>query len=152
MSHVYQPMMLIELLKNNGTVTEQEIASVILNRDPTQLDYYLDKVRNMVGRVLNRNGITSKDQNKYSLIGYADLTEEQTNELIDLCRDKLIQYENKRGVKIWEHRATDRAAVSGSLRYQVLLRAGRRCESCGASVDDKPIDVDHIVPRSVDAG
>ena len=52
MSHVYQPVMLIELLKNNGMATEEEIASVILNRDPTQLDYYIDKVKNMVGKFL----------------------------------------------------------------------------------------------------
>ena len=149
MSHVYQPVMLIELLKNNGMATEEEIASVILNRDPTQLDYYIDKVKNMVGKVLNKNGITVKDKNKHSLIGFNELTKEQTEELINLCRDKLIQYEDKRGDKIWEHRATDREAISGSVRYQVLLRAGRRCESCGISVDDKPIDVDHIVPRSL---
>ena len=48
MSHVYQPMMLIELLKNNGIATEEEIATVILNRDPTQLGYYIDKVKKMV--------------------------------------------------------------------------------------------------------
>ena len=149
MSHVYQPVMLIELLKNYGTATEEEIATVILNRDPTQLDYYIDKVKNMVGKVLNKNGITTKNKNKHSLNGFDDLSEEQIDELINLCRDKLIQYEDKRGVKIWEHRATDREAISGSVRYKVLLRAGRRCESCGVSVDVKPIDVDHIVPRSL---
>ena len=37
----------IELLKNNGIATEEEIATVILNRDPTQLDYYIDKVKKM---------------------------------------------------------------------------------------------------------
>ena len=63
--------------------------------------------------------------------------------------DKLVEYENRRGDKIWEHRATDREAISGSVRYQVLLRAGRRCEMCGASVADKAIDVDHIIPRSL---
>jgi ATP adenylyltransferase len=149
MSHVYQPLMLIELLKNYGTATEEEIATVILNRDPTQLDYYIDKVKNMVGKVLNKNGITTKIKNKHSLNGFYDLSEEQVDELINLCRDKLIQYEDKRGGKIWEHRATDREAISGSVRYKVLLRAGRRCESCGVSVDVKPIDVDHIVPRSL---
>ncbi len=148
-NHIYQPVMLIELLKNNGSASEEEIARVILNRDPTQLDYYINKVKNMVGEVLRKNGITMKDKNTHSLVGFSSLSKIQTEELINLCRDKLIQYENKRGDKIWEHRATDREAISGSVRYQVLLRAGRRCESCGASVDDKPIDVDHIVPRSL---
>lgn len=149
MSHIYQPVMLIELLKNQGSASEEDIAKVILNRDPTQLDYYIDKVKNMVGRVLANRQITTKEKSIHSLNGFNELTPEQVDELINLCIDKLDEYENKRGEKIWEHRATDREAISGSVRYQVLLRAGRRCESCGTSVADKAIDVDHIIPRSL---
>lgn len=149
MSHIYQPVMLIELLKNQGSASEEDIAKVILNRDPTQLDYYIDKVKNMVGKVLANRQITTKEKSIHSLNGFNELTPEQVDELINLCMDKLDEYENKRGEKIWGHRATDREAISGSVRYQVLLRAGRRCESCGASVADKAIDVDHIIPRSL---
>jgi ATP adenylyltransferase len=149
MQHIYQPVMLIELLKNQGFASEEDIAKVILNRDPTQLDYYIDKVKNMVGKVLANRQITTKEKSIHRLNGFTELTEEQKDELINLCMDKLVEYEDKRGDKIWEHRATDREAISGSVRYQVLLRAGRRCESCGASVADKAIDVDHIVPRSL---
>jgi len=149
MAHIYQPVMLIELLKNKGSATEEQIAQVILNRDPTQLDYYIDKVKNMVGKVLANREVTTKEKSIHSLNGFSELSQEQIDDLINLCMDKLVEYENKRGDKIWEHRATDREAISGSVRYQVLLRAGRRCESCGASVADKAIDVDHIVPRSL---
>jgi diadenosine tetraphosphate (Ap4A) HIT family hydrolase len=149
MSHIYQPVMLIELLKNNGIASEEVIAQNILNRDPTQLDYYIDKVRNMVGKVLANRQITIREKAIHRLNGFSELSQEQIDELINLCMDKLVEYENKRGDKIWEHRATDREAVSGSVRYQVLLRAGRRCEMCGASVADKAIDVDHIIPRSL---
>lgn len=149
MSHIYQPVMLIELLKNHGSASEEDIAKVILNRDPTQLDYYVDKVKNMVGKVLANRQITSKEKSIHSLNGFKELTQEQIDELINLCMDKLVEYVDRRGDKIWEHRATDREAISGSVRYQVLLRAGRRCESCGASVADKAIDVDHIIPRSL---
>lgn len=149
MSHIYQPVMLIELLKNQGSASEEDIAKVILNRDPTQLDYYIDKVKNMVGKVLANRQITTKEKSIHRLNGFSELSQEQIDELINLCMDKLVEYEDKRGDKIWQHRATDREAISGSVRYQVLLRAGRRCESCGASVADKAIDVDHIVPRSL---
>lgn len=149
MSHIYQPVMLIELLKNQGSASEEHIAQVILNRDPTQLDYYIDKVRNMVGKVLTNRQVTTRDKSIHHLYGFSELTQEQIDELINICMDKLVEYENKRGDKIWEHRATDREAISGSVRYQVLLRAGRRCEMCGASVADKAIDVDHIIPRSL---
>lgn len=141
--------MLIELLKNQGNASEETIARVILNRDPTQVDYYIDKVRNMVGKVLRDNGITERDKEVHSLKDFQQLTQDEIEELINLCRDKLIEFEDKRGDKVWEHRATDREAISGSIRYEVLKRASRRCENCGVSVDERPIDVDHIVPRSV---
>ena len=149
MQHIYQPVMLIELLKNQGSATEETIARVILNRDPTQVDYYIDKVKNMVGKVLRDNGITERDKQVHSLKNFDQLTQVEIEELMNLCRDKLIEFEDKRGDKIWEHRATDREAISGSIRYEVLKRAARRCENCGVSIDERPIDVDHIVPRSI---
>ena len=149
MQHIYQPVMLIELLKNQGNATEEAIARVILNRDPTQVDYYIDKVRNMVGKVLRDNGITERDKQIHSLKDFNQLTKDEIEELINLCRDKLVEFEDKRGGRIWEHRATDREAISGSIRYEVLKRASRRCENCGVSIDERPIDVDHIIPRSI---
>ena len=62
MQHIYQPVMLIELLKNGGQASEGDIARVFVNRDPTQQKYYEDKVRNMVGKVLKSNGITDRDK------------------------------------------------------------------------------------------
>ena len=38
--------------------------------------------------------------------------------------------------------------VPGSLRFDVLKRAGGRCELCGVSHDEVALDVDHIVPRA----
>ena len=88
MQHIYQPVMLIELLKNQGSATEETIARVILNRDPTQVDYYIDKVKNMVGKVLRDNGITERDKQVHSLIlqFQLELTDQSSlmNELV--CR------------------------------------------------------------------
>ncbi len=148
MQHIYQPVMLIELLKNAGSATEQEIAQVFLNRDPTQQRYYENKVRNMVGRVLQTNGITQRERNIHSLIAFEQLTSEQISELIELLRNRLADEEAKRGDSFWKHRATDREVVSGSVRFEVLKRAKGRCECCGISIEKRPIDVDHIVPRS----
>ena len=71
MQHIYQPLMLIELLKNQGVATEEDIAKVILNRDPTQLDYYINKVKNMVGKVLSNHQITIKEKSTHQLNGYS---------------------------------------------------------------------------------
>ena len=80
MQHIYQPVMLIELLKNQGSATEETIARVILNRDPTQVDYYIDKVKNMVGKVLRDNGITERDKQVHSLKNFDQLTQVEIEE------------------------------------------------------------------------
>ena len=149
MQHVYQPIMLIELLKHGGQATEYQIARVLLTLDPTQQKYYENKVRNMVGEVLIKNKVTKREKSVHHLLGFDQLTVDQVEELIRLCESKLEAEAAKRGDSYWKHRATDREPISGSIRYEVLKRANQRCECCGVSILDKPIDVDHIVPRSL---
>lgn len=43
-SHVYQPVMLKTLLCNEGKGAKEVIAKNILARDPSQLEYYVDRV------------------------------------------------------------------------------------------------------------
>lgn len=89
-SHIYQPVMLIELLKNNGKRTVTEIAKAFVNRDPTQVEYYSNVVKNMVGQVLTKNrGITYKEGETYHLSGIRDLSEFEREELIQLCQQRL---------------------------------------------------------------
>ncbi len=149
-NHVYQPVMLIELLKNNGKRTVTEIAKSFVNRDPTQVEYYSNIVKNMVGKVLTKNrGITYKDGDTYHLSGIRDLSADQRDELIQLCQQRLEGYEAKRGEAMWEHRKRGRRPISGSIRYEVLKRAGFRCELCGISAEEKSLEVDHIHPKSL---
>jgi hypothetical protein len=61
-SHIYQPVMVKELLEKGGSSKTADIAQAILSHDPTQIEYYSHVVKNMVGRVLTKNlGITTKD-------------------------------------------------------------------------------------------
>ena len=48
-SQIYQEVMLIELLKSDGQATVEQITQAILNRDPTQIEYFSRIVKNMVG-------------------------------------------------------------------------------------------------------
>jgi hypothetical protein len=60
MLHIYQPVMIMELLRRGGKASADEIAKAILLHDPSQIEYYRQITHNMVGRVLTRNhGITS---------------------------------------------------------------------------------------------
>lgn len=120
MSQVYQPVMLMQLLKNNGEATVQQIAQAILDKDPTQIEYFSEIVKNMVGRVLTKNrGITEKDGNTYRLIGSQDLSQEQVNELVSLCEQRIQDFERHRGDAVWEHRKRGHRPISGSVRYEV---------------------------------
>jgi diadenosine tetraphosphate (Ap4A) HIT family hydrolase/5-methylcytosine-specific restriction endonuclease McrA len=150
MSQVYQPVMLMELLKNKGEASVSQIAQAILDKDPTQIEYFSEIVKNMVGKVLTKNrGITEKTGNTYSLIDASELSTEQVNELLELCKSKIDEFEAKRGDAVWQHRKRGHRPISGSVRYEVLSRAKFKCELCGISADEKNIEVDHIFPKSL---
>ena len=151
MSHVYQPVMLSELLQKNGKANSSEIAAVLLNKDQSQIDYYQHIVNGMVGKVLRSHALVTKlpRQPDYFLKGYSELNAEEIQQLIVLCEEKLKDFESKRGDSVWEHRSRNRKLVSGTVRYSVLKRANYRCELCGIKADDKALEVDHIVPKSL---
>jgi ATP adenylyltransferase len=50
MSHVYQPVMLRELLSRNGRATVGEIARALLNEDRSQIEYYSEITKNKLAR------------------------------------------------------------------------------------------------------
>ena len=143
MSQIYQPLMLIELLRNNGSASVNQIAQAILNKDPTQIEYFSLVVKNMVGKVLTKNrGITEKHKDTYTLIGSDELTTDQVKSLIDLCQQKIDEFEQKRGNSVWSHRRRGHRPISGSVRYEVLSRAKGRCELCGISNEEKMLEVE----------
>ncbi len=151
MSQIYQPLMLIEMLRSgHGKASVKDIAQAILNKDPTQIEYFSQVVKNMVGKVLTKNHeIAIKDKDIYSLIGSEELSSEQAKELIQLCEQKIAEFEAKRGDTIWNHRRRGHRPISGSVRYEVLSRARGRCELCGITNEQKMLEVDHIFPKSL---
>lgn len=148
MSHVYQPMFIRALLGSGGSKSVLGLASEILSRDRSQVEYYGAIVKNMVGRVLSKHGVVIKQGQEYKLDGFNDLTDEQRLELIAICDSKIADYEAKRGEAIWSHRSKSSGYISGTLRYEVLKKSAFHCELCGISADQKALEVDHIVPRN----
>ena len=146
MSHIYQPVMIKKLLASNGSATDREIATILLQYDPSQLEYYQSITNKMVGKVLRSHKIVDKTGPIYSLNEFASLTNNEVQELIKICDKKVDDYINKRGDAIWNHRRVNRNTISGSIRYEVLKRAKFRCELCGISYDERALEVDHIEP------
>ena len=149
MSHIYQPVMLIEILKRKGKASTKQIAESILKRDPTQIEYYSQIVKLMPGKVLTSNRkLTTKEGDNFYL-DIDSLTQTDIKELISLCEERIKKFEEKRQGLHWSHRSSKRKPVSGSIRYKVLQRAKFRCELCGASDKYRGLEVDHIVPKSL---
>jgi diadenosine tetraphosphate (Ap4A) HIT family hydrolase len=148
MSHVYQPVMIMKLLSNQGKAKADEIALDLVQNDLSQLEYYTERVNQMVGKVLRNNQIVVKVKNEYQLIGFEELTNIERAKLIELCAVKIDEYKEKRGMMIWDHRRKNRSPIDGSIRYQVLNRANNVCELCGISSEIRALEVDHIVPKN----
>jgi diadenosine tetraphosphate (Ap4A) HIT family hydrolase len=148
MSHIYQPVMIKELLTRGGNANVSDIAAAFLARDASQLEYYEQITKNMPGKVLANHGVVKRERDDYQLaVDPSSLTSEQKNELMRLCDEAIAAYLQKRGAAVYDHRRAALGYLSGSLRYEVLKRAGYRCELCGIAADERAIEVDHILPR-----
>lgn len=66
MSHIYQPVMIKELLTHGGATAIRDIAAAFLDRDESQLEYYEQITKNMQGKVLTQHGIVVGNGDQYS--------------------------------------------------------------------------------------
>jgi ATP adenylyltransferase len=97
MSHIYQPVMIKELLMRGGKSSIRNIAAAFLSRDVSQLEYYEQITKNMPGKVLGKHGIVAREKDEYRLTaGPAALSSEQTEELVRLCDEAIDAYLQKR--------------------------------------------------------
>jgi 5-methylcytosine-specific restriction endonuclease McrA len=156
MSHIYQPVMLTTLLRNDGAASVRQIAQQFAQRDEALIEYYAEITKAMPGRVLGKNhGIVTavrgerNDIIAYRLNGYSELTAEQRELLVQACQQKYEEYLDARGEQVFRHRRMARGYISGTLRYEVMKRARYRCELCGVSATEVALEVDHIQPRSL---
>ena len=148
MSHIYQPLMIRTLLTHGGSASIRQIASSFLSKDASQLEYYEEITKNMPGKVLARHGIVRREGNAFQLLpDISNLKADEIDDLVRICEAKLEEYMEKRGAAVFGHRAIGAGYVSGSVRYEVLKRAGGRCELCGIPHEERALEVDHIVPR-----
>lgn len=152
MSHIYQPLMLKVLLEGRGEASVESIASSMLSHDKSQVEYYVLRAKQMVGKVLTKKGIVEPVMSNNRISGYklssVNISPVDTAYLVALCDERINAFLSKRGDVLWKHRASDSGYVSGSIRYSVLKRAKYRCELCGAHESQIALHVDHIIPRS----
>ena len=84
MAHIYQPLMLIELIKGHGKAKSRDIAKSFLSYDETQIDYYKKITTLMPFKYLSKHlNEIKKSKDNYSFEDF-DLTERQKEELIKI--------------------------------------------------------------------
>jgi ATP adenylyltransferase len=93
MAHVYQPVMIKELLRHGGKTTIRNIASAFLSHDESQIEYYEQITKNMPGKVLGKHGVVQRDGNEYRLsLDPSLLSPSERDELMALCDDAIRDY------------------------------------------------------------
>jgi len=147
MSHVYQPLLVRALVDAGGTATVRQLAQVFLVQDESQLLYYEKRIKEMPLKVLKRHEVITSDGQLVSL-NAMQLTLQQKAHVRMICEQKLQSFVQKRGIGIWDYRLLDEEPIPDSLRFLVLKAAGGKCLLCGIAAKERPLDVDHIIPRS----
>src|SRR5688572_3813093 len=111
MQHIYQPVMIKILLESdNNQVPVRKTAHAFLQKDESQLEYYMQIAKAMPGKVLARHGVVRYKSGNF-LLNAENLAPSEKSDLIQLCEKKILEYENVR---------FDPRYIPGSLRYQVL--------------------------------
>ena len=63
LSHVYQPVAIKTLLSSSGIASLEDIASGVSSRDPSQVEYYVEKVKRYPKDVLAHSPISETPLN-----------------------------------------------------------------------------------------
>lgn len=147
MSHVYQPVLIRALIEAGGAATVRQLAQVFLAEDESQLQFYERRIREMPLRVLSKHGVVAREGELIRL-NAPPLDFRQRARLKLLCEQRLQRFLEQRGLALWDYRLLEIDPVPDNLRFQVLKDGGGRCALCGATKEERPLDVDHIIPRS----
>jgi ATP adenylyltransferase len=147
MSHIYQPLLIRSLLDCGGMATLRQLAGRFLDQDESQILFYEDHIKKMPVPVLKRHGVLSIEGELVRL-NVGKLTFKERTQLKAICDQKIQEFLERRGLATWDYRLLELDPVPDSIRYEVLRRASGKCELCGCSSKERPLHVNHIIPRS----
>jgi ATP adenylyltransferase len=148
MSHVDQLLMLMEFVGGHSPAPAQDVARRILGEDVTQIDYYTERVKRMVGKVLTGNGITRYDQGAYDLVGGEELSDAERDELLQLCRQRLDAFREQRGEEVG-CLLTQKPAASGTGAPAAPRSAARLTSGCSPGPMAAPNAAGRAVARQI---
>jgi ATP adenylyltransferase len=142
MSGPYQPMVIKNLIQNNGEVSLDKIAEELSQRDPENQQYYKNKLAVYPKQVLANHKIAQLKNNNFNFNEDLIFGENEKEEIINICELKLKEY--------YEKHPLDEGKNDGWGRKRIiLLQQHPYCSLCGAKPSaDVELDIDHILPSS----
>ena len=148
MSHIYQPVIIKELLLNNNKNSIKSLAKKLLEYDDTQIEYYQHIIKRYPKSTLKKHSIINTDiENFYLDEEFISLSEKDKQELIDICDEAIQNFVlNREGS--YGRRNTFKRNIKSSDYIEVLRRAKGKCQLCGISKDERSLEVDHVTPKS----
>lgn len=143
MADVYQPVIIKELLEHDGSRSKSELAQTLAQYDTSIREYYEKVLMRWPRLTLTKHDIVEYDRRSRSFM-LVDFPSEENlrHAVIELCNKKIDDWIERRS------QSAKTAEPSASVRYQVLKEAHGKCELCGIPSSLRPIDLDHIIPRS----
>lgn len=134
----YQPVIIRELLRRNGTATVDELLKSLMIEDQVLLSRFRLILMNWPKKTLTKHKIISHDRKNQQFKLLVDLRKSnQIRKLINICDTKIKSFNSPQ------------IRREANVRFKLIERAKGRCEACGVLAHVKPLDVDHIVPQVV---
>jgi Arc/MetJ family transcription regulator len=137
MSSYYQPLVIRSLIEANGRLPAEDLAKLLLVEDRFAVAKALRTLMRWPRTTLQKHGIVEYDRASREFVLLASLTnEDERGAVLSACTAAIANWQQRQAPKI------------ASRNFRVIESAGGRCEACGVPASIRPIDVDHVVPRS----
>jgi predicted house-cleaning noncanonical NTP pyrophosphatase (MazG superfamily) len=143
MTEVYQPVVIRELILSGGRQSKAKLARALAEYDTSVEDYYMQVIMRWPKATLEKHGIVKYEKKTQAFV-LCDLPNdsEVQKQVVSYCDRRIAEWTDRKA-------ALDKQTqLAPSLRYIVLKSAHGKCQLCGVSSSIRPIDVDHIVPKS----
>lgn len=138
LSSYYQPLVIGALAEAGGSMTRDDLAKRLLTEDQVALEKAVRILMRWPKTTLQRHGVVRyhRKQRVFELL-VAFENEKVRRSAVRLCNEM---------VGSWRRRESQKTA---SKFYLVVAAADGRCQACGVPGSERPLDIDHIVPRSM---
>ncbi len=139
MSANYQPVLLSELIKENGPVSRRDMAQAIVLADASALLRADQVVMRWPRRTLERHRLIIFDRSTQCFrLDVEFSNDSQRQDALALCETKIAEWASPSFVR------------KSARRFAAIRKAQGRCQACGITATalgpGQALDVDHIVP------